>query len=259
MSRGDKKASIFLVIPCFREKGRVRDFLVPLCEEVRRRELSVQILLVDDGSGKEDAEYLKGLVREVSREYAFLQEPLVLLENVGKGGAIYAGWERAGEAEWVGFADADGAVSAGEVCRLVERVQEGEVEADAWIASRVKMLGRSVDRSLKRHIFGRIYATIASAFTGLEVYDSQCGFKVIRRESFLKIQKHLRDFRFGFDMELLAFLKEGGAKICEFPVDWWDVPGSKVRMMRDGSRMFFSLLALRQRLLAMRRKGGTEP
>ena len=53
--------------------------------------------------------------------------------------------------------------------------------------------------------------------------------------------------RFGFDMDLLVHLIRAGATICEFPVDWTDIPGSKVSLLRDSLQMFMTLWRLRKR------------
>ena len=95
---------------------------------------------------------------------------------------------------------------------------------------------------------GRIYATLASIATGLAVYDSQCGCKIFRADLIPKVRPQLCDMRFGFDMELLAFLHREGVAMREFPVDWQDIPGSKVHLLRDSWRMFRSLWKLRSRL-----------
>ncbi len=240
---------VVLVIPCFRESGRIRDFLFSLCEEIKTQNLPVAVRLVDDGSGEKEAAFLDSVANSARASFPFVEEPLLLEKNLGKGGAIYAGWAQCGDARWLAFADADGAVCAQEICRVLGIVLREEEQADAWIASRVKMLGKVVDRSLKRHIFGRVYATMAAGLTGLDVYDSQCGFKVVKKEAFAKIRHKMEDYRFGFDMELLAFLSEADAKILEVPVNWRDIPGSKVHLLRDGFRMFRSLLSLRKRLM----------
>lgn len=244
------EARILLVVPSYRESARLGGFLRPLAARLTDLGLPVRVRVVDDGSGAEEAGRTAGLVGELAARYPLLAGPLLLPRNLGKGGAVYAGWREEPRAEWLAFADADGATSPGEIGRVLAMVLGQPEAADAWLASRVKMLGRAVDRTWKRHVFGRVYATFASLFTGIAVYDSQCGFKVVRRAAFARIEPFLRESRFGFDMELIARLHRAGARIVEVPVDWEDVPGSKVRLVRDGAGMFRSLLRLRRSLAA---------
>lgn len=252
----EKRYRFLLAIPCWRESERLGNFLGPLCELLGREELGVRVLVVEDGSGGEEARRTAGIVADYRVRYPFLAEPLLLPENRGKGGAVYAAWERWEGEEWLGFADADGATPAREVVRLVRAIVEAEGRgdcADGWLGSRVKMLGREVRRTMRRHVVGRVYATLTSLLTGICVYDSQCGCKFYRAELVREVLPKLEERRFGFDVELIAWLLAGGARLVEFPIDWVDVPGSKVHLVQDSVRMFLALLRLRGRL---RGRGG---
>ena len=105
---------------------------------------------------------------------------------------------------------------------------------------------------MKRHVMGRVYATLAKILVGVPVYDSQCGFKIFKRSSWEQIQADLKTLRFGFDMEIIANLHLRGGQLLEMPIrQWRDVPGAKVRIFRDSLDMFLCLLQLRK---AIRRK-----
>ena len=102
-------------------------------------------------------------------------------------------------------------------------------------------------RSLFRHFFGRIFATLVSVGTGIPVYDSQCGFKLIRRKCYEAIRSELHEKRFAFDVELLVALRHIGAKVIEVPIDWFDVPGSKVHFFRDTAQMLAAIVSMRMK------------
>lgn len=236
-----------LVIPSYQDCTRLRSYLPELCERLAEIP-GASILVVDDGSGSPAAEETGNFVRELARSHANLLEPLLLEPNRGKGGAVYAGWDAAPESEWLGFVDADGATPAGEVVRVVRAALDDPNAADAYIGSRIKMLGRTVSRSVKRHIVGRAFATLSSVVTGFSVYDSQCGCKLVRREFYRKVREHLVEARFAFDIDLLTNLSLAGARMREFPVDWADIPGSKVSLAKDGLQMAQAIWRLRDRL-----------
>jgi hypothetical protein len=97
------------------------------------------------------------------------------------------------------FVDADGAVPASEVARLIEELlMDKRLRWDAMFGSRIKMLGSSVDRRVTRHYIGWVFATFVSLLTGIEMYDSQCGLNVIRTSAYGPIEKYLKETRFVF-------------------------------------------------------------
>jgi dolichyl-phosphate beta-glucosyltransferase len=246
--------SVHLVVPCFRESGRIGVFLPELCEAMTRLG-GVQIQVVEDGSGPEEAAAMKAVVDGLRPSFPCLLPLKVLTENLGKGGAVYAGWADHAGAQWLGFVDADGSCSASEVDRLIRLLPPPGGAPRALFASRVKMLGRRVERLLKRHLLGRIYATLVSEMLDIPVYDSQCGLKLVPRASFEEIAGGLQVKGFAFDVELMTALLDGGCEVVEVPVDWHETPGGKVRLLRDSWRMALDVWLIRKARQA-RRKGG---
>jgi dolichyl-phosphate beta-glucosyltransferase len=80
---------------------------------------------------------------------------------------------------------------------------------------------------------------------GLNIYDTQCGFKLFRRATVISAFEKLTTDRFGFDPELLFIMTKQGLKIREVSVRWSHVEGSKVQFLSDGVRMFTDLLRIR--------------
>lgn len=242
----DKLNRMLLVIPCYRESQRLPVFLKDLCMTLEPSH-EVAVLVVDDGSGAEEVQRMRLLIDTVRADFPFVREPLFLTENLGKGGAIYRGWQDPGPVEWLAFVDADGSCSAKEVQRIIELSRSVPDDVGGLFASRIKILGRSVHRLLHRHLIGRVYATLVSELLNIPVYDSQCGLKLVRRLAFEKIKPVLELKDFAFDIELLAALLDSGVKVEEVPIDWHETPGSKVHLLRDSIRMYSEVLSVRQR------------
>lgn len=226
-----------VVIPAFRESVRLPAYLAQLSDALRLHPpFETNILVVDDGSPADEQKITTCLVETAAKNSAAILPPLLLEKNVGKGAAIMAGWHESKGARWLAFADADGAVSASEVIRLL-RIMDTDDPPDAIFASRVKMLGRRVNRGWKRHLSGRVFAHLVGLLIEPNVYDSQCGFKIISAEAWQAIAPKLTENRFIFDVDLLAALQHQGFQVWEVPVNWTDVPGSKVSLLRDTLRM----------------------
>jgi dolichyl-phosphate beta-glucosyltransferase len=161
---------LHLVVPCYRESARLPVFLPELCAALDHIE-GARVLVVDDGSGPEEAAAARSLVEGLRPRHACLRPLLELPENVGKGGAVYAGWAAHEGETWLGFVDADGSCSAAEVARLVGLAAAECAPLPALFASRVKLLGRRVERLFKRHLLGRVFATLVSEMLAIPVAD----------------------------------------------------------------------------------------
>lgn len=225
-------ASIHLVVPCYRESARIGGFLPDLCREMTALG-GVRVQVVEDGSEPGEAAAMEAVVENLRQTFPCLLPLKVLPQNLGKGGAVYAGWADHGGADWLAFVDADGSCSAREVSRLLAMRPPAESSPTALFASRVKMLGRRVERLLKRHLLGRVYATLVSEMLGVPVYDSQCGLKLVPRAAYEKIAGRLQISGFAFDVELMVALLDSGCQVREVPIDWHETPGGKVRLLRD--------------------------
>lgn len=236
---------VHLVVPCYHESSRIGEFLPGLCALMDKIG-EVDVLVVEDGSGSDEQGKMRELIACWQKQYRCLRDPLLLVENLGKGGAVYAGWDQAGDAQWLAFVDADGACPAAETARLIQLARSGPHEGRGLFASRVKMLGYDVRRLLKRHLLGRIYATLVSEVLDIPVYDSQCGLKLVPTAAYGHIAPSLQIKGFAFDVELLVSLLDSGCEVVEVPINWYEIPGGKVRLIRDSLNMARDVWAIRK-------------
>lgn len=222
-----------IVVPCFCEEGRLdrAAFL-----GFARAQPDLSLLFVDDGSTDGTAGLLASLALESGGRCAVL----TLETNRGKAEAVRQGLRRAleGDADIVGYLDADLATPLDELARLLGLLREGRHQV--ILGSRVGLLGYDIQRKTSRHYLGRVFATAASLALRLRIYDTQCGAKLFRRTPALAAA--LRDpfvSRWAFDVELLGRLLIGSSEaprllpqaITEAPLlRWHDVAGSKLGM-----------------------------
>jgi dolichyl-phosphate beta-glucosyltransferase len=227
------EADVVLVVPCYNEAARLDVAAFRDYELTSRR---LVFCFVNDGSHDRTLEVLERLCREIPGRAVVLDLP----QNRGKAEAVRQGLLAAlgRGAAAVGFWDADLATPLAELPRFCE-VLEQRPEVEVVIGSRVRLLGRRIERSALRHYLGRIFATGASLTLGLPVYDTQCGAKLLRATPFAR-ELLATPFltRWVFDVELLARygrLVRGHEppierRVYELPlVQWMDVAGSKVR------------------------------
>lgn len=240
------EGSCLLAIPCYRESQRLPAFLSDLVSHLAQCDLDVDLQVVDDGSGPVEFEKLALFLETYEAHGSVL--PLVgLASHKGKGAAIRAAWDvSSGRYDWLGFVDADGAVPAGEVIRLVRLALDGSITADAIIGSRWKKgtAGRRVRRKWHRKIIGNLFARAVRARLRLPVEDTQCGFKMIQSAAYASVRGRLKVDGLGMDLELLLQLHRQGYRIVEEAIDWMERSGSHVPL-REHVRLIRSLFVVR--------------
>ena len=79
----------------------------------------------------------------------------------------------------------------------------------------------------------------------MNIRDTQCGAKVMKREVAEKIHPALRITDMAFDINLLYSMKRAGFRILEVPTEWTDKAGSKVALGRSSLTMFLSVVRVR--------------
>ena len=221
-----------VVVPCYNEARRLN---TRAFSQFRMNGHWVEFLFVNDGSGDETLEVLQRL-RCGSPDTIRLrdQQP-----NRGKAEAVRTGLLEALDsgADFVGYWDADLATPLSALPKFLELLED-RAGIDVVLGSRVKLLGRSIERHAWRHYLGRVFATLVSELLHLAVYDTQCGAKVFRTTDTLRrVLAHPFTTAWLFDVEILARLigesPAGTAAVAqslyELPLDEWrDVPGSKL-------------------------------
>ncbi|MEN8374353.1 MAG: glycosyltransferase [Gemmatimonadota bacterium] len=220
-----------LVIPCFNEADRLpvadyRAFLVGA--------EAVDFLFVDDGSTDRTFEILQQMSDSGGDRVRAVRLP----RNRGKAEAVRTGILAAleGGPRYVGFWDADLATPLESALEFRETLEQNDA-LDWVLGSRVRLLGRRIDRKIHRHYVGRAMATMFSAWLHLPVYDTQCGAKLFRASDELR-EIFRAPFVTGwlFDVELLARLigvrgdvADVRRSVIEYPLPRWiDVKGSKL-------------------------------
>jgi dolichyl-phosphate beta-glucosyltransferase len=240
-------ADFHLVIPCFEESDRLPPYLSELTSQFESQPYRTHILVVDDGSKKEERKKIQGIIARLKQSHEIILDPIFLDNNMGKGFAVRAGWHAGKKATWLAFADADGSIPACEVLRIFDTIYRENILTKCYFGARIRMLGHSVKRNWKRHLMGRLYATLVGIIITEAAYDSQCGFKIISQHAFHSVEYCLHENRFAFDSELIAALSDAGYKLEEMPIDWHDIPGSKVSVLKDAGRMLRSLFDIQRR------------
>ncbi|MFH1187836.1 MAG: dolichyl-phosphate beta-glucosyltransferase [bacterium] len=228
------KIYLSVVIPVYNEEKRVKDNLKKIKEYLDGQGFSYEIIISNDGSVDRTVEEVKNSGVDV-----------VLLNNKknhGKGFAVKAGMLKA-QGDFAVFLDADLATPIAELPKLLGPLENGD--AQAVVGSRA--IGKKdIERSWVRSVIGLGFRKLKSLIVGIEVFDSQCGFKGFKREVVRPIFERQTINGWSFDVEILLIASKLGYKILEVPISWTEQGNSKMKLWREIPRMFWELLRIRR-------------
>jgi dolichyl-phosphate beta-glucosyltransferase len=236
MAVESSELALSVVIPAYNETARLEPTLRRVIDHCRVHHPAFEIIVVDDGSTDGTPELVERIGAEEHRV-----KLIALGANRGKGAAVRAGMLAARGRE-VLFSDADLATPIEELDKLRRRLADG---CDIAIGSRA---APGADIRVRQHpmreLMGRTFNLMVRVAALGGIRDTQCGFKLFRRDAAHDLFGHACLDGFAFDVEVL-WLARGRYQVAEVPVVWSHVDDSKVSPGGDAARMFVDLLRIR--------------
>jgi dolichyl-phosphate beta-glucosyltransferase len=231
------QVKLSIVIPAYNEQARLPRTVMSTLRYCAEQELDFELIIADDGSS-DDTLALAHLFEKKDARIRALACP-----HMGKGSAVRLGMLNA-RGRFVLFMDADGATPLHEIATLAMALEAGN---DVAVGSRVTPQSAQVEvhTSLHRRFIGRVFAFFVNLFAVKGIADTQCGFKMFRREAALQIFSLQKLSGFAFDVEILFIARRLSLKIVEIPVNWASQPGSKVNLVTDSMKMLWDISLIR--------------
>lgn len=202
-----------VVIPCYNEasrgnfKKRIEDVLKYLkeCKSIS----SFEVICVNDGSTDDTLNILQNFGNSII---------LISHDNKGKGYSLKRGFEIC-TGELCLMMDADLSVPLEYIEQFYLELRENKNLA--LIGSR-RCDGAQIlnEQSSVRRGIGKISRLITQKILGLDIIDTQCGFKMTRSKYVKEVLGNIHSNRWLFDIELLIYLQSKNIKLIEIPVSW---------------------------------------
>ena len=218
-----------IIVPAYNEEESLPGVIRDLRENIH----FADILVVNDGSRDATARTAEEMgVAVVSLPF-----------NLGIGGAMQAGYlyaEQGGYDIAVQF-DGDGQHLAGEIGKLLRRINEGS--ADLVVGSRFLKRGR-YNATVFRILGIWIFSAVLSRILGMPVTDSTSGFRAANRQV---IKFFSRTYPDDYpEVEALVLLHKAKMRIAEVPVSMRERTGgrSSITPVRSAYYMIKVLLAI---------------
>jgi glycosyltransferase involved in cell wall biosynthesis len=231
-------ASLLLLIPAYNEESRIEPVLRDYARYFQQQYQGTFKLVVVLNGCRDNT---LGVVQRVAAEFPSIGW-IEFKDPIGKGGALIEGLKLAPMADLIGYVDADGATPPHAFLDLVKHIDGVDcVIGSRWLPGAVL----HQEQSQKRQFASRVFHFIVQIFFWMNIRDTQCGAKVIRREAVEKVHSSLRIADMAFDINLLYSLKDAGYRILEVPTEWTDKIGSKVTLGATSLTMLLSVIRIR--------------
>jgi dolichol-phosphate mannosyltransferase len=213
--------TLSIVIPAFNEERYIGTLLEQIAAvDLTPLGIAKQVIVVDDHSSDGTSEVVR----------RFPGVDLFRLErNLGKGGAVRAGMERA-TGDFLIIQDADLEYDPRDYIPMVEALLAGN--ADVVYGSRYMNRGRHTNQSLTAYLGGRSLSLAALACTGTYLTDTVTALKLFPRQLLLSMTLTTRGFE--LDHEITAKVLAMGKRIVEVPVRYY--PRSRAEGKKIGWR-----------------------
>jgi glycosyltransferase involved in cell wall biosynthesis len=215
---------IVAIVPAYNEERFIASVVVAALQHAEH------VIVVDDGSGDRTALLARLAGAEV----------VSLPKNVGKAGAINAGFVRAGELDpdVVVMLDADAQHDPAEMPRLVAPILEDE--ADVVIGSRFLHIRSEIPRW--RRVGQHTLTFLTNRATGTAMTDSQSGYRAFGPGA-------LHSLRFAsgglaLESEMQFHLKRSTLRVSEVPISVQYLDGNKRNPVFHGLRVLDTILGL---------------
>jgi dolichyl-phosphate beta-glucosyltransferase len=228
-----------LIIPAYKEAQRLPNTLPVIQEYVAKWTFLAEVLVVVEPSPDATLE----VARAAQTRFPELR---VIANEVhrGKGYAVRTGMLKA-RAPLVFFTDADLSTPLSDL-EIALRIFEQNPRIDVIVGSRRHPQTRILHRqSPLREAMGQTFNGLVRFLAGLDLDDTQCGFKGFRQMAAREIFSRQRTDGFSFDVEVLLLARAMGFSIHEMPVHWSNSPESKVRVVRDSLGMLVEIMSMR--------------
>lgn len=214
-----------VIVPAYNE-GKVLDSNIRLYYEyLNSQPYDFEMIIVNDGSTDDTA----AIARRLSRDLAGVK----MVDNhvnCGKGDAVCRGF-KSGQGDYRLFLDADNATSIDHLGKAWPFFSQGydivigsRSPKDAPGTRQVKPQAR-----WKRQL-GQYGNKLIRSLVIKDIWDTQCGFKILSRAACEKIVPNMTISGFGFDVEMLTLGRLFGYRIAAIPLQWVNADNSHVKL-----------------------------
>ncbi len=204
-----------IIIPCYNEEKRIRDNLKHILNYLEKKNPDYELIMAIDIGTDKTLDLIKGLKNKKTKM-------IVNRKRMGKGHAIRQGVLES-KGDYIFFLDIDLSTPIEEFPKLFQYMDSYDIAIGSRALAQSK-----VKKRIDRKVLGIIGSFMIKTLLLKGIKDTQCGFKLFKKEPAKKLFSLQKNNGFGFDFEILFLANKLGYKIKEIPIIWAHVGGSKV-------------------------------
>ena len=204
---------------------------------------SYELIFSDDGSEDGTFEAIPKTEAVGARHGVIV--PIRTSANYGKGAAVRRA-AIASTGDLVMYTDCDLAYGTEAIIDAVEVMKKGG--CDMLTGSRAIHPDGYKSYTRMRKLASKVYIKLLNLITGLNVTDSQCGFKLFSGALARRIFPLAETNGWAFDLELFLLAAREGAVIKEHPVSIVNHRESRISVLRDSVKMLREMIVIKNRV-----------
>jgi|TARA_B110000238_G_scaffold188964_1_gene220540 dolichyl-phosphate beta-glucosyltransferase len=237
--------SISIVFPLYNEENRLPQLFKEIKKFSTKSKFNIEFIFVNDGSVDNSLNLIKKFKHENIRE---LNVKIInYKKNRGKGYALKQGVLIANK-KWILTMDVDLSVSFKQIDFWVK---SGFIKNGGNIFFGSRLLTKSNIKAKKYRVFtGDVFNILLRFIINdkfLNIKDTQCGFKLYKKDLAKIIFKNIKENGYIHDVEILILIRKKKFTVYELPVNWTHKDGSKINIIQDSVKMLINLFHLKLR------------
>ena len=232
-----------IIFPVYNEEIRLKKTFSEIIKFKKKiKKKKIEIIFIDDGSKDESSLIIEKFASKMSSKN-FVIKSYKLKKNMGKGYALKIGIKKC-SLNWVLTTDVDLSVSLSQIFNWEKKAN---FKSKKIVFGSRNHRDSKVSKNFLRFILGKLFNFFVNQILNINLLDTQCGFKVYKKNVAKKIFSKLLNYGFTHDLELVLICLKEKIKIVEYPVKWTHKSGSKVNIFLDPVKMFLNMLYLKFR------------
>ncbi len=237
--------SLSIIFPVFNEELRLKSSFNHIISFLKKKKkFKVEIIFVDDGSQDNSYNLINKFIKSFKPNKKIEIKVVKLKINLGKGAALKLGVKYA-KHNWILTTDSDMSVS---LFQFIDWANKKLINEKYFVYFGSRRHEKSiVKKKVYRNMLGNIMRLLVFTILNIKIKDTQCGFKLYKKQVAKLIFSKLSRFGFDHDLEIVLLLKSKHIRIKELPVKWVHKNNSSLNILREPIKMFLGIFLLKFR------------